>query len=425
MDENKSKDIKDKKVNDLEVKDYPSEKDLEKIEKKKSKRKNLILLIIIFTLILLILCSGITIGFIGYPKIINWLEDHNFIEEQDEVVNNETNEGTTNKLQDLLDWSKGSQKDEENEKQLNSIVEVISDSKDSVVSIAVTQDNGYGGTEVVNNIGSGFVVDPSGLIVTNQHVVSDLNVEYKVVTTDGKEFVVKEIYRDDFNDIALLKIEAENLKALSLGDSDLLMQGETVIAIGTPLGQYAGSVTVGVVSGLNRSVTATQGGFWGVTKNYENVIQTDAAINPGNSGGPLLNEEGEVIGVNFATTGGASNISFALPINIVKYRLEEYRKYGKFLKPVIGIQYDIVTEADAAFYKNLVQGAYVQKVIPGLPAEQAGIKKGDIVVQFGDDKVTTSLASLIQKHKIGDEVKVKVWRAGEELEFTLKLAEAE
>jgi serine protease Do len=137
------------------------------------------------------------------------------------------------------------------------------------------------------------------------------------------------------------------LATLQLGNSDSLKPGQLVIAIGTPLGEYAGSVTTGVVSGLNRSVTAGSQGFWGIAKTYEDVIQTDAAVNPGNSGGPLLNSSGEVIGVNFATTSVAENISFALPANFVSRRLDEYRKYGKFMKPYLGVEYQMISEQEA------------------------------------------------------------------------------
>ena len=203
----------------------------------------------------------------------------------------------------------------------NVVINVVKQSTPSVVSIAISQvtlKRGQGLVDEVSNIGTGFVVDPNGIIVTNQHVVSDTTAKYKVITSDGAEYETVEILRDDGNDVALLKVDAKNLKALKLGNSDNLAVGQTVIAIGTPLGEYAGSVTTGVISGLGRSVTASSGWFDSTTKVYENVVQTDAAVNPGNSGGPLINTQGEVIGINFATTANADNISFALPINVVK-----------------------------------------------------------------------------------------------------------
>jgi len=135
----------------------------------------------------------------------------------------------------------------------------------------------------------------------------------------------------------LIKVDATDLSPIDFGDSENIVVGQTVIAIGTPLGDYAGTVTTGVISGLERSVTTGASWFGETSKDYENVIQTDAAVNPGNSGGPLLNTMGEVIGINFATTTNADNISFALPINVVKNRVEEYITYGKFIKPYLGL----------------------------------------------------------------------------------------
>jgi len=196
--------------------------------------------------------------------------------------------------------------------------------------------------------------------------------------------------RDDFYDVALVKIIVEKgkeLPALTLGDSDSLLVGQNVIAIGTPLGEYAGSATTGIISGLNRSVTASSGWFGSTAKTYEDVIQTDAAINPGNSGGPLINSLGEVIGINFATTSGADNISFAIPINKVKTRLEEYRTYGKFIRPYLGVAYQMISEYEALYYKDIVPGALILRVEPASPAFEAGIEKGEYHSQVGEDKV--------------------------------------
>ena len=310
--------------------------------------------------------------------------------------------------------------------QENAIINVVKTAKNSVVSIAVTQlsySPEKGIIDQSSNIGTGFIVDSSGIIVTNQHVVSSLEGEYKVVTSDGSEFDVTEIQRDSSNDIAVLKVEAKDLPALNLGNSDAILPGQTVIAIGTPLGSYAGSVTTGVVSGLDRDVTASAGWFGSTPKTYENVIQTDAAVNPGNSGGPLLNTSGEVIGVNFATTAGADNISFALPINIVNERIEEYRTYGKFIKPYLGVSYQMISEYQALYYENIVAGALVVRVDPYGPAQKAGIKRGDIITYFGQEKVDQSFSSMISDHKVGEEVELKVWSEGEEHLVKVKLVE--
>jgi len=307
-------------------------------------------------------------------------------------------------------------------------INIVKQTQESVVSIAVSQitlKQGEGLSDMTSNIGTGFIVDDSGIVVTNQHVVSDVASSYKVVSYLGDEFEVTKILRDDVSDIALLRIDKKDkvLKSLKLGDSDKLLVGQNVIAIGTPLGEFAGSVTSGIISGLNRSVAAGTGWFGTTTKTYEGVIQTDAAINPGNSGGPLINSQGEVIGVNFATTSGVDNISFALPINKVKKRIEEYKTYGKFIKPYLGVSYQMISEYEALYYKDVVPGALVVRIDPVSPAYEAGIRRGDFITEFGGEKVTNSLGELIQKHKVNEEVEVKVWRAGEEQIFKVKLGE--
>lgn len=310
----------------------------------------------------------------------------------------------------------------------NVVINVVKKSSPSVVSIAVSQvmlKKGEGLVDEVSNIGTGFIVDPSGIIVTNQHVVSDTTATYKVITSEGKEFEIVEIVRDDSNDIAILKIDATNLPALGLGDSDTLVVGQTVIAIGTPLGEYAGSVTTGVISGTNRSVTTSSGWFGSTTKTYENVLQTDAAVNSGNSGGPLISTEGKVVGINFATTANADNISFALPINIVKQRLEEYRAYGKFIKPYVGISYQMISEYQAIYYTDVVAGALVMNIDLEGPASKVDIKRGDIIVKVNDKEVVESFAYMVQSYKVGDELTFEVWREGKTHTVKVTLIEAD
>lgn len=309
----------------------------------------------------------------------------------------------------------------------NVIINVVKDATPSVVSVAVSQvklKSGEGLVDEVSNIGTGFIVDPNGIIITNQHVVSDVSASYKVITSDGKEHEVIEILRDDSNDIALLKIDATSLNELELGDSDNLVAGQTVIAIGTPLGEYAGSVTTGVISGLNRSVTTSSGWFGSTTKMYENVIQTDAAVNSGNSGGPLINTEGKVVGINFATTSNADNISFALPINTVKQRLTEYRTYGKFIKPYIGISYQMISEYQAMFYENVVPGALVMNVDPDGPASKADIKRGDIITKVNGEEVEQAFSYIVQSYKVGEEISLEIWREGKTQTIKVTLVEA-
>ena len=309
----------------------------------------------------------------------------------------------------------------------NVIINIVKESADSVVSIAVSQislQRGGGVVDGVKKIGTGFIVDPNGIIITNQHVVSEVAASYRVITNDGNEHNVVEIMRDDSNDIAILKIDAKGLKALELGDSDNLLIGQTVIAIGTPFGEYAGSITTGVISGLGRSVRTSSGWFGSTTKVYENVIQTDAAINPGNSGGPLISTEGKVIGVSFATSYGADNISFALPINIVEQRLNEYRTYGKFIKPYLGVSYEMISEYEALFYGDVVAGALVISTDLQGPAAKSGIERGDIIIKINNEEVDGAFASLIQSFKVGEEVEIDLWNAGKTRTVKVTLGEA-
>lgn len=305
-------------------------------------------------------------------------------------------------------------------------IKIVNESQDSVVSIAISTlsvSKAEGIIDSSSNIGTGFIIDSSGLILTNQHVVSSDGAVYQVITNDEKKYDVVEIVRDDVNDIALIKIDAKDLTPIKLGNSDVLAVGQKVLAIGTPLGKYAGSVTEGIISGLDRTVTASSDWSGFTSKTYEDVIQTDAAVNPGNSGGPLINSQGEVIGINFATTSGANNISFAIPINKVKDRVEEYKTYGKFIKPYIGISYEMFYEYDLLYYKNIVPGALVRGLDTAGPAYKAGIRRGDIITKFEGEDVNIALINLIQKHKVGESVKVEVYRNGSTKTFDVVLGE--
>lgn len=294
------------------------------------------------------------------------------------------------------------------------VIQIIEEASPAVVTVAVdtlTFDYEKGFIDQEDGIGSGFVVDPDGLILTNQHVVSDETSDYSVILPGEEEaIVVEKIYRDNTNDIAILKVDKTGLAALKLGDSDTLKRGNLAIAIGNPFGDLEGTATVGYITGLNRDVTAGSG-FFGTVTHYEGVIQTDAAVNPGNSGGPLLNSAGEVIGVNFATTEGADNISFAIPINRVKSRLEVFEQEGRFPQPYIGVSY---TQRTVYLRNSVITGAVILGVEDDGPADQAGIEKGDIIIKVGDKDLSEySFASIIQLSEVGSKLALEVWREGE------------
>ncbi len=276
--------------------------------------------------------------------------------------------------------------------------------------------------KIEQDIGSGFVITADGLIVTNKHVVGDTQAKYKVVIGKDEVVEVKQIYRDPVNDLAILKIDKSDLKPVKLGDSDKLKVGQSVIAIGTALGEFRSTVTTGVISGLGRGITA--GSPFEGSERLDNVIQTDAAINPGNSGGPLFNSSGEVIGVNVAVSQEGQNIGFALPINLAKQSIDNFRTTGEFERPYLGVAYQMLTK-QAALLNEVPQGAYVREVVAGSPAEKAGIRPGDIIVEIDGRKMVDekdiTLVELINKKKIGETVKVKIWREGKEETFDVVL----
>lgn len=310
----------------------------------------------------------------------------------------------------------------------NAVISVVEKSSQSVVAIGVTR-------RVVNpfdpfsiprreqsTIGTGFVVSNKGVIVTNKHVVSDSG-PFSVVTKDGQKYETKGIYRDPILDLAIVQIEGSNLTPLDLGDSSKLKVGQIVIAIGNALGRLTNTVTTGVVSGLGRAVIAGDP-FEGSVERLENLIQTDAAINPGNSGGPLLNSAGEVIGVNVATTEGAQNIGFAIPINSVKAIVDEFVSKGTVSRPFLGIRYRFISK-DVAILNEVVQGAYIQQVIAGGPADKAGVKEGDIVTKINGQVVSeeNKVAEIVSKANIGTQMELQVWRDGKQLKLTATVAQ--
>jgi S1-C subfamily serine protease len=252
-----------------------------------------------------------------------------------------------------------------------------------------------------------------------------------VITADDKEFPVVKIYRDPTNDLAILKIDTATMSGVVLtpvemGDSSKLKVGQFALAIGTALGQFRHTVTHGVVSGLGRGITAGSP-YEGSVEQLDNVIQTDAAINPGNSGGPLVNMDGQVIGINTAVSSQGQNIGFAIPINVVKDAINIFNQTGQFSRPYLGVQYRIL-DLNTAIQYEVPQGAYVQAVIKDSPADQAGIQGGDIITKIDGKKITgaddANLTANISVHKVGDKIQLEYWRNGNTKTTTVTLAEA-
>jgi serine protease Do len=278
--------------------------------------------------------------------------------------------------------------------------------------------------------GSGFIISSDGLILTNKHVVSDAKASYSVLTNDGKTYDAKVLARDPSQDLAILKIDASNLPTVKLGDSSGLQLGQTAIAIGNALGQFSNTVSVGVVSGLGRTVTAASPDT-SVQETISGVIQTDAAINPGNSGGPLLNLQGEVIGIDTAIASDAENIGFAIPINQAKHDIISVQATGQIQAPYLGVRYIPLTPAIAKQQNvSSTSGALVRgssdgpAVAPDSPAAKAGIQAEDIIEEVDQQAVdsTHDLSNIINEYNVGDTVALTVDRAGKKIILQATLA---
>ncbi len=280
--------------------------------------------------------------------------------------------------------------------------------------------------------GSGFIISTDGLIVTNRHVIADEDAVYTVVLNDGTRYPVTVVAKDPVMDVALVKIEAKNLPTLKLGDSDTLKIGQTVLAIGNALAEYGNTLTKGVISGIGRRVEA--GDARGFVEVLEGAIQTDAAINPGNSGGPLLDVSGKVVGINTAVSETGQLLGFAIPINSVRKTIEIVEKEGRLLRPWLGIRYVPITPRFAKEYNlPVTYGVLVQQgatpadvaVLPGSPAEKAGIVENDIIVAINGEKIEDrdSLSQFILKYAIGDTITVTVLHDNEERELKITLEE--
>lgn len=285
--------------------------------------------------------------------------------------------------------------------------------------------------------GTGFIVSKEGLIITNKHVISDTEADYTVILNDGTEYKSEVVSIDPYNDLAVAKIildsgTAKEFPIATFGDSDAIQVGQRVLAIGNALAEYENTVTAGIISAKGRQITA---GGAGITESLTGLLQTDAAINPGNSGGPLVNLQGQVIGVNVAIAASANNIGFAIPINDVKPVFESVEKYGEIVRPILGVRHIILTEESAKELKiNVTHGALLINgenlgefaVIPGSPADKAGLKEKDVILKVDGKDVTSDdpLQEFIREHNPEDKINLEVWRGGEILNITVTLGKS-
>lgn len=291
--------------------------------------------------------------------------------------------------------------------------------------------------------GTGFIISSEGLIITNKHVVQDKEAEYLVATSDYRLYKAEVLDIDPFHDIAIIKIQRDNeiggagefiakdFPFLKLGNSDIVQRGQTVIAIGNPLGEFQNTVSVGVISGLGRSITASG---MGITETIEDVIQTDAAINRGNSGGPLLNLKGEVIGINTAMVEGAENLGFAIPSNIVTRDVEKFKETGRIMYAFLGIRYVMITpEIKEENQLPVNCGAWIiggtdsaeVAIISESAADKAGLQGDDIILEINSEKIDldNKLSKVIQKYNSKDKILIKIMRDREIVYLDVVLGE--
>ena len=313
----------------------------------------------------------------------------------------------------------------------NNISDLIEKVNNSVVGISKIKNKGSTiflkeGTQSLG-LGTGFIVAKNGYIVTNEHVSGSKNSTCYVTLEDGRDYEANVVWADAEMDMSVIKINADNLPYLNLGDSDKIKIAEPVYAIGNPIGyEFQRTVTSGIISGLDRTIKIEDD-----DKNYymEDLIQTDATINPGNSGGPLIDKEGNVLGINSIKITTAEGIGFAIPINIIKPIVEKLKNNGEFNAATLGIfAYDkgVIPYINQELNKNikLNNGIYVAEVIRNSPAEKAGIQKGDVLIGI-DGKTIDKMSELriyIYEKEIEDEVTIKYIRNNKEYEKTITLA---
>lgn len=317
----------------------------------------------------------------------------------------------------------------------------------SVVSVNVTGTSsgqsdlfGFPSQQQVSAAGTGIIISKSGIVLTNRHVVPAGTESVSVTLSDGTELkdvkVLGRTSASDSLDVAFLKINNTNGKKLTpavLGDSSKVKVGDTVIAIGNALGQFQNTVTSGIISGYGRSVQASSS-LGDSAENLDDLFQTDAAINEGNSGGPLVNMNGQVIGLNTAIAGNAQNIGFAIPMNNITGLIKQVLDTGKLERPYLGVRYVMLTD-DYAYQFNLEtkRGAYVApsqdgtpSILPGSPADKAGIQEKDIITKVNGTTVdeTHSLISLLGQHQPGDKVNLTIVRGTKTINISVTLGTA-
>lgn len=308
------------------------------------------------------------------------------------------------------------------------VVAKVGPSVVTVVNLKTPQWDFFGNLRQPQSLGSGVVLAPDGYVVTNNHVVEG-NASLSIITSNGKKYDAELVGADELSDLAVLRILGDpGLPMAELGDSDMLVQGQRVVAIGSALGEFKNTVTVGVVSGLDRSIDMGEG------FRMEGLIQTDAAINHGNSGGPLVNLQGQVIGINTLIIRGdgttldvAEGLGFAIPSNTVRVVTAQLIQYGYVRRPYLGISHVELTPGMATYYGlSVTEGTLVVRVVRGSPAEQAGLKPGDVLLAINDEALDEEhpFVNVLLHHQPGETVTLRVNRYGQDLTLQATLGES-
>lgn len=304
--------------------------------------------------------------------------------------------------------------------QVSDVSDIVEKCKDSVVEItteSVSSGNSIFGQYVSQGAGSGVIISKDGYIVTNNHVVSGAT-SLKVTTTDGTEYDASVVGKDSQTDLAVIKVDANNLQAATLGDSDILQVGDPAIAIGNPLGELGGTVTTGIISATDRQIT--------IDDETMTLLQTDAAINPGNSGGGLFNADGNLIGIVNAkeSSTGIEGLGFAIPITPAQDIITELMENGSVTsRPALNVSLYDYTSKNQGQYSKYAEGCYIVQIVKNGAADKAGLKQNDRILSFDGEQIqsTSDVKNVLKKHKIGDTVKMVVERDSKKITVEITL----
>ena len=304
--------------------------------------------------------------------------------------------------------------------QVSDVSDIVEKCKDSVVEItteSASSGNSIFGQYVSQGAGSGVIISKDGYIVTNNHVVSGAT-SLKVTTTDGTEYDASVVGKDSQTDLAVIKVEANNLQAATLGDSDILQVGDPAIAIGNPLGELGGTVTTGIISATDRQIT--------IDDETMTLLQTDAAINPGNSGGGLFNADGNLIGIVNAkeSSTGIEGLGFAIPITPAQDIITELMENGSVTsRPALNVSLYDYTSNNQGQYSKYEDGCYIVQIVKNGAADKAGLKQNDRILSFDSEQIqsTSDVKNVLKKHKIGDTIKMVVERDSKKITVEITL----